>query len=334
MGIASRDYYRDTTASSWAMGDTPVVKYLILINVAVFLLQIFSARDVRVTPQEMADRVKRQYPDVDPAEIDRLLEGQTAVVERVSPVTDWLALDPLKTVNQGQVWRLITHAFCHDRNSLFHILFNMLLLFWFGPTLEQMFGPREFLAFYLTGALAAAVAHVGLAFYTGRFASAVGASGAVTAVLMLYTWHYPRHVIYLFWILPLEMRWAMAFYLVWDLYPVLLALSGDRVTDGIGHAAHLGGLAFGFLYAKYQWRLDRLAVAVPRVRRKQTSRPRLRIAPGTGRVPNPEADGIDRILEKISRTGRESLTDEEHSALRAASERLRARKRDLPLDPP
>ncbi len=327
MGIANRDYYRESTTSSWALGDTPVVKYIILLNVAVFLLQIFSARDVRVTSKELAERLKQQHPEIDPAEIDRQLEGQASIKERISPVTEWLDLDPIKTVKQGQVWRLLTHAFCHSRNSLLHILFNMLLLYWFGSTLEQMFGPREFLAFYLTAAIVAAVAYIALDFYTGNFAPAVGASGAVMAVMMLYTWHYPRDIIYVCWILPLEMRWAMALFTIWDLYPVLLSLSGDDIHTGIGNAAHLGGLAFGFLYAKYQWRLDRFSVGVPRVRFKKTVRPRLRIATGTAREPDPNADRVDQILEKISRTGQESLTDEERSILQVASERIRNRNR-------
>src|SRR5204863_317405 len=60
----------------------------------------------------------------------------------------------------------------------------------------------------------------------------------------------------IFWFFPIEIRWLMLFYLIYDLHPVLLALSGDRFSTGIAHAAHLGGLAFGFAYAKFDWRLE------------------------------------------------------------------------------
>ena len=135
-------------------------------------------------------------------------------------------------------------------------------------------------------------------------------------------------MILLFFILPLQMRWVMTLFLVWDLHPVLLTLSGDQINTGIAHAAHLGGLAFGYLYYRFQWRLDRLSVRVPTIVRRPTApRPRLRIAPGTTPEPDAGGDRVDQILAKISRTGQDSLTAEERTILQAESERIRRRNR-------
>jgi hypothetical protein len=146
-------------------------------------------------------------------------------------------------------------------------------------------------------------------------------------VMMLYTMHYPRDTILLFMILPVQIRFAMAAYVIWDLYPVLTSLAGERDRSGIAHAAHLGGLIFGFLYYRYQWRLDRFTLRVPQFRRASAPRPRLRIAPSTDRDAAPADGRVDEILAKISRTGRESLTDDERAALLAESKRIKRRNR-------
>jgi membrane associated rhomboid family serine protease len=352
MGIYSRDYFRDNNSTwvSWGLyGLTPVVKYLIIANVAMFLLQIFIVREVHRSPLEMLrkydpdvdellkgtednekeamDRLKKERPDRYKIMIDQKRFRAYLPAERISIVQEWCELDPSKVIHEGQVWRLLTHAFCHDRHGIFHIFLNMLGLFWFGCTLETMYGGREFLLFYLTAALVAALAYIGLDLYTGDTTPAVGASGAVMGVMMLYTMHYPYETIRIFWFFPLEMRWVMALYVIWDLHPVLLALAGDRTFSGIAHAAHLGGLAFGFLYGHYQWRLESLASWVPAWRLKLKRRPRLRIAPETVPVRQGDADmdRVDQLLQKILESGQASLTEEERAALQEASQRIKNR---------
>jgi len=361
MGFRDRDYSRgDDNESHWGVTVTPAVKYILIANVVVFLLQIFVVREVqsatellrRFNPEfnklyeeaeagnaEAAQELKKQYGDILESDKDKSkLRGFASFMPRVSIVTEWFELVPSKVYRQGQVWRLFTHAFCHSRESLWHILFNMLAFFWFGRTLESMFGTREFTYFYFAGILAAAFAYIALDLYTGENAPAIGASGAVMAVLMLYTWHFPRSEMLVFWVLPIEMRFLMAFYVLWDLHPVLLTLSGDRGSSGIAHAAHLGGLAFGFFYGKCNWNIsslvgdvfDRRSWPLWLRRSPLRSRPRLRIAPeprddeGTSL----DADNIDAILQKIFVSGRASLTDAEIEILRKASERLKKQRRD------
>jgi len=325
MGISSRDYYREFASSdgSWSAGGlTPVVKYLIIANAVVFLLQIFVTSEMPFPLNDkMAELIKDQ-----PALFENLPHVRISIVQK------WLELDPNKVVYEGQVWRLLTHAFCHDRNWIYHIVFNMVVLFWFGCTLEFMYGSREFLLFYLTSAVFAGLAYVALDLYTGKSVPAIGASGAVMAVAMLYTMHFPYETIYLFWFIPLQMRFVMMLYVLWDLHPVLLTLSGDVVYSGIAHAAHLGGAAFGFLYARYQWRLEPLSewIRWPSANWRR-SRPRLRIAEGTFPEPRREIaadadlDRVDELLQKIFETGQASLTEEERSVLLKASERMKNR---------
>src|SRR5262249_36864532 len=136
--------------------------------------------------------LRKEYPD-----LDKLLSGKKQLSDLLYPpqkvpvFQEWLQLDTKKVVYEGQVWRLLTHAFCHERYFIFHILFNMLCLYWFGCTLEMLYGSREFLLFYLTAAVVAALAFVGMDLYTGSTSPGIGASGAVMAVMMLYTMHFP-----------------------------------------------------------------------------------------------------------------------------------------------
>jgi membrane associated rhomboid family serine protease len=354
MGIYSRDYYRDSNTSrswqGWGMdGMTPAVKLLIIVNVAVFLLQIFVVREVQLSPLEMMrkydphldklltakdegdpeaeEALKKDYPDLDKQTSDKKFNRWHFPAHRVSVLQEWFELDTKKVVWSGQMWRLLTHAFCHDRYGVWHILINMLLLYWFGGTLESMYGSREFILFYLTAAIVAGLAFVGLDLYTGSSVPGIGASGAVMGVMMLYTMHFPYETIRIFWIFPVEMRWVMLLYAIWDLHPVLLTLSGDHFFTGIAHAAHLGGLAFGFLYARYQWRLEPLLDRVPSLRWKPKKRPRLRLAPETVPESEPQADAerVDQLLAKIFQSGQASLTDEERTILQKASERIKKR---------
>src|SRR5437870_1573047 len=76
-----------------------------------------------------------------------------------SPFTEALLLD-VPDVLHGQFWRVLTYAFLHSEQNVYHILFNMLFLWWFGSDVEDLYGPREFLTFYLVSAVAGGLAFV------------------------------------------------------------------------------------------------------------------------------------------------------------------------------
>ena len=87
------------------------------------------------------------------------------------------------------------------------------------------------------------------------YSGVIGASGAVLALLVLFAMHFPRQVILLFFVLPLQIRWLVLIYVIIDLFPALMALGGKGINDGVAHAAHLGGVAFAFAYYKFKLRL-------------------------------------------------------------------------------
>ena len=301
MGITNRDYLgQDDSYLPWGH-DVPVCRGLLIGTVIVYVLQL-------VTPTGPA--------------------GPFAL--RSSLVDEWFALD-LASLKTGQIWRLVSYAFLHDRYSIFHILFNMLWLWWFGPTLERMRGSREFLLFYLAAALFSGLGFLGWGLATGQLASVTGASGAVLAVVMLYTCYYPRERIGLFFgLIFIEMRWMVLLITVVTLHPMLLALSGEADGSNVAHSAHLFGLLFGYLYKRWDWELSegiqRLRVPnLMRSWRRAKTRRQLRVF-------KPEDDHqkldaqVDAILAKIHEQGTESLTAKERAVLAQASERYKQRQ--------
>lgn len=240
--------------------------------------------------------------------------------------TGYLDLDPESVLFGGQVWRLITYAFCHDPHSIWHILFNMLWLWAFGPELESLYGSREFLIFYLTSAVVAGLAHLSLCLALDSGTAAVGASGAVMGLAMLYALYYPTRefIIYIF---PIQARWLVTLFVIMDLFPVLGALGGEGGTDGVAHAAHLGGLAYGFLYKKFDLRYDRLFGGWNffRLFRDMNRKRSVRLYhPAEPAEPIQNLnERVDEILAKISDRGEASLTDREREILKEASRRFK-----------
>jgi len=224
----------------------------------------------------------------------------------------------VSNVMRGQVWRLLTCAFCHDTGKLFHILFNLLMLFWFGRELEKKYGSREFLYFYVFAALVASLAFVGLKLATNTSGNMIGASGAVMGVMMLYALWYPRQKIYLFLVIPVEIRWVVLAYVVMESLPILGALSGNPSTDGIAHAAHLGGLAFGFLYVKFGLRLEKHIGTLGFIHNDNEKKLR-----AEEKAAGPKTGEVDAILDKVASSGIHSLTAKEKKILDAASRKKR-----------
>ena len=302
MGINERDYVRrDSRGFLRSLTDRgEVCKWLIGINIGVFVLQM-------------------------------LAHGN----QSNDPITDALLLDADRVVYHGEIWRLLTHAFLHDPGDFFHILFNMLALWWFGADVEDLYGPREFLAFYLVSAVAGGVAFTiaHLIDYSGNLC--LGASGAVTAVLVLCALHFPTRVIYIFMIVPVTIWLCVVIWVGYDAYTLLA-----RQNNGVAVACHLGGAAFAFIYYKLNWRITPLLQSLwPsfRAARRRLVRPHLRVyreeAPEPIRAAAaPTMDEaritmeMDEVLEKMSRVGRENLTENDLDVLRRASEILRRRR--------
>lgn len=333
MGFEDRDYARDGSYSRFGSGEallasSPACKWLIIITVVVYVSQIFALRPP--TENEVRGFVG-QYESFEPD--GKSFRRFAASYPRVSVTEQWLELDRRK-VSRGQVWRLLTSAFCHNRFGIWHIAFNMFLLYWFGRALESIYGSKEFLLFYLSSAIFASTIYCALQMVTGETVSAIGASGAVMGVMCLYTMWYPRDTIRVMMLVPVEMRVLLLLYVLYDLHPVLMQLAGSPMPTGIGHAAHLGGLAFGFVYWRQSWRLAPIWNWVEQRfgKKKKFNLKRNRAThdgPATKPFPNSKPvdkrfeSQLDSVLEKISREGESSLTDHERKVLERASERYR-----------
>lgn len=247
------------------------------------------------------------------------------------PVTRWLQVDFEAIAFRGQIWRILTYAFCHAPNSLLHIVFNLWMFWLFGREVEAMYGAKEFTWFYCVSAVFAGVCYLALGMVFNDLVPMLGASGAIMAVCMVYTLHYPRRTIRPFGLFDLEMRWLMAILVISDLYPILLRV-GHGVTEGdVAHAAHLGGVLFGTFYFVRQIRLSSLVrgVGLGGGRRlpRRKSKLKLFTPPPETRSPPPKVAGeqVDAILAKISEQGEASLTDREREVLKQASKQYRDR---------
>lgn len=302
MGIYDRDYYRgDRNFGTW-LSPHRVCQWLIVINVVCFVIQL-------------ATRVRPEFLD--------------------GPFTNFLDLR-VDRVLKGEVWRLVTYAFLHS-DDIWHILFNMLALWWFGRAVEEIYGPKEFLAFYLVAAFFSGLTHFGYELAVHGVAGAhpaIGASGAVTAVMMVFAMHYPKTTVLLFFIIPVPIIVLMVLFIFAD----VLGFIGARPGSNIAFAAHLGGALFGFLYYKFHWRILRWWPSRMSMRPQRLTRPKLRVfqepdpddtalADPAGEVDARLEAQVDAVLEKVAKFGKSSLTDREHQLLLKASEVYKQRRK-------
>lgn len=222
-------------------------------------------------------------------------------------------LRPATVIERGWVWQPLTYMFLHG--GLFHLLLNMFVLWMFGAEIERLWGRAEFLRYYVVCGLGAAA----FLFVFNWGNVTIGASGAVLGVLLAFGLLWPNRYVYLWFFIPVKAKWLVVGLAALE---TLVLVSGGR--GGIANAAHLGGMVAGWVYLK--WGRDGIGVerlvAGWRRRRLEVVEGGADRAPRKG--PRLESE-IDRILDKISEHGLESLTPEEERILDEAS---RGRERD------
>lgn len=158
----------------------------------------------------------------------------------------------LEAMTGLRVWTLLTSAFSHLDFS--HFLFNMIGLWVFGGAVEQVLGPRRFTHLYLAGGIAASLGHVMFSLVSGSPNPALGASGSVMALAVMFALLFPKRTLLINFFVPVPAGIAVAGYVLLDLAG---AVSGG---SSIAHAAHLGGALYGYLYYRFAIR--------PRLRRR------------------------------------------------------------------
>lgn len=258
---------------------TPGVKFLILTNIAVFALQILFL----------------------------LMPSSWGLGNFLA---NYFALWPNKVVEHFYIWQLLTSAFLHDITTIWHLIFNLLTLYFLGFMVERHYGTRQFLSFYFTCALFAALIYTSVHFVIQtRTSYALGASGAIMGVLMLAACLYPHNIVFFEFFFPIKLRTIVWIVIAINVY---MALPIHSNVSDVAVSAHLGGLLFGYLYYRFGMRLrqyyeklgNHLVEEYHRERQKKHEDLR---------------EEVDKLLDKIHREGLNALTSKEREFLRRAS---------------
>ncbi|AHF99787.1 rhomboid family protein [Halostagnicola larsenii XH-48] len=164
----------------------------------------------------------------------------------------------LSTANPTYVWTWVTSVFAHSpffiigaqgpEGSIFHIVFNSIVIFFFGPLVERYIGSRDFAILFVVSGVLAGIGQVGLASLLGEPSSVLGASGAALAIIGVVTILNPDLRVYLFFVLAMPI-WVLAAGTV--AISMLFIVLGSPGAGGIAHGAHLVGLLIGLAYGEY-----------------------------------------------------------------------------------
>ena len=284
----------------------PVIKTLLVLNVVIFLLQLF-------------------------------LEGSPIILGN-EPIYHWFGRQFfLMPLGGGfRIWQLISYMFLHGGWQ--HILLNMFMLWMFGMEVENTWGSRKFAIFYLVCGLAAGLANLFIAPMFTDVGPTLGASGSVYGVLVAFAMLFPnRYVFLLFPPIPIKAKYMIAFWILMELW------QGIGSADNIAHIAHLGGAVIGALWVILDSRgvIDRListrkplqfhdpyrqsnqTYSRPPVQDAEFTQAQYRPTRKTGDAEFDEYQKkIDEILDKISKYGYAGLTELEKQILLDASKKI------------
>lgn len=155
-------------------------------------------------------------------------------------LVSWAAL------SEGRYWVLMTAAFSH--NMFWHLLMNMYVLNSFGPIIERMIGSTQFIKFYLVAGVVSSLSHAWVsAWIMGRpDISALGASGSVSGIILLFSMIFPQQKILIFGLVPISAIWGAILFIGFDVWGLIAQAEGGGLP--IGHGAHLGGAVTGIVY--------------------------------------------------------------------------------------
>lgn len=237
MGIYDRDYYRVSPRP--AVGRLPIMSvtmWLIVINFAVALID-------SVLWHYLGDYRDLALP------WERI---------RFAPLAYWGHFSPALAIFHFQIWRFVTFQFLHAGPGPWHLVVNMLMLYFFGPLVEEYLGKRRFLAFYLICGCAGPVAYLLLwawsnvtpmALIVNSYVPLVGASAGLFGILVAAAVVAPNTTVLIYGVFPMQLR-AMA----WIMLGIAVYTVFSMGHNAGGEAAHLGGAVMGWLLIRNpQW---------------------------------------------------------------------------------
>lgn len=285
----------------------PVIKNLLIINIAVFFLQMLAG--------------------------NLMVDGRPLGLM----LNMWFALNPIGDSYNFQIWQLITYQFMHAGFS--HIFFNMFILWMFGMEVENIWGSKKFLYFYLICGIAAGLAQLFIAPIFSPPAITIGASGAVFGVMIAFATLFPDRYIFLYFLIPIKAKYLIGFLFVLEIFWI-----GDAGSN-VAHLAHLGGAVAGLLFILFDKNIDvpfkRMLNISGGYRRNSTftnpfsglsdkfKKRSRNIEDADYYDLNQKKDDeeitqaeIDAILDKISQSGYQNLSEREKRILFEASKKM------------
>ena len=302
MGIYDRNYYREEQDSSFlsmnrGVSGRSMVLILIGINVAVFLIDAFT---------------------------QRIRPGAT-----IGQFCSFLALYETDAVQPWYWFRILTAAFAHG--SVGHIFSNMIVLFFFGRPIETVYGAKKFLWMYLTAALGANLVWLAVQASDGQLSGPLlGASGATTAVFLLFCIHFPHQKVHLlffpFFGIP---AWIMGVLIIGHDLAGQLGLT-QVAPDGprIAFLVHLAGAAYAYCFYRTRWTLDQIlpsALNGKAITNAFRPKPNLRVHRPQSQDRDLEKKA-DHVLRKLHEQGEASLSANERRILEEYSRKINQRR--------
>ena len=231
------------------------------------------------------------------------LSGQKSLLFRT------FGLVPIQVWSNFKIWQLFTYLFIHG--GIFHIFFNMFVLWMFGKDLESQWGKMEFLLFYFVCGIGAGL--ITVLFSLDSIVPIVGASGAIYGLLLAYGFTYPNQMVYLYGLVPIKVK-----YMVLGLGVIAFFASMSSSQSNVSHITHLSGMIIGliFIYFNINWKVIKLWYV--RMRLKGIIRRPVKKDDEESQMKKQ----VDKILEKLNDSGWDSLTEQEEKYLTQASKRL------------
>ncbi|MDY6935501.1 MAG: rhomboid family intramembrane serine protease [Spirochaetota bacterium] len=259
---------------------------LILINVVIFAIQVFTAKH-------------------------QAIYSISGFNGRSSVITFYLGLIPALVVEKGFIWQIVSYMFLHSTVSFVHIFFNMYALLIFGVPIEQEWGSRRLLFYYFFCGIGAGMTIFiinSISQGIGYYIPTIGASGAVFGLLLAFGILFPNAEILLFFVLPVKAKYLVIIFGGLELF---FEFSGGQGT--ISHIGHLGGLLAGLIYFFTQKRRGikfKSKVMIAKGKKRYIANKSSEQA-GKDRLDETKDEMKKNILKKLQQSGYKHLSDDE-----------------------
>ncbi len=225
-------------------------------------------------------------------------------------------------VRDGEVWRMVTCMFLHG--DFWHLFFNMWMLFMFGRLLEARIGKSNFLILYFISGIVGSVLYV-LVNWSSPI-GCIGASGAVVGLSIGTAMFYPNmQIMLLFPPVPMKMKTFAVVFVLLEVFLEYTKVDQGSFFGNIAHVAHLGGAVGGYLYLKIFFSREIVWDFLPKFRGapRKASKPPSGWNVISGNSETVSQRELDRLLDKISSSGINSLTPEEEDTLMRARDQMK-----------